>query len=98
MSAQLGLTSDEKRSDPDILTNPDKAKEEISHHLPHFLPDGRGILFTILREGWDTHPRAALLDPKARKWRILLEDAADARCISTGHLVFSRRGTLMAVL
>jgi serine/threonine-protein kinase len=82
---------------PEILTTPDKAKEAISHHLPHFLPDGKGILVTIVREGWDTHPRAALLDPKTRKWRILLEDAADARYVSTRHLVFLRRGTLMAV-
>ena len=34
---------------------------------------------------------------KTRKWRVLLEDAADARYVPTGHLVFLRQGTLMAV-
>ena len=82
---------------PEILTTPDRTKEEDSHRLPHWLPDGKGILFTIMREWHDTHPRVALLDLRTRKWKVLLEDAADARYVSTGHLVFLRQGTLMAV-
>jgi len=46
---------------------------------------------------FDMQPRIALLDLKARKWRVLLEDSADARYIPTGHLVFLRQGTLMVV-
>jgi serine/threonine-protein kinase len=38
------------------------------------------------------------MEPHALKWRVLLEDAADARHVSTGHLIFLRQGTLMAVL
>ena len=82
---------------PEILTTPDKAKEEFGHGLPHHLPNGKGVLFTTMRELHDLHPRLALLDLKTRQWRILLEDAADARCLPTGHLVFLRQGTLMAV-
>ena len=50
-----------------------------------------------MRESWDTRPSVALLDLKTRKWRVLMQDAADARYLPTGHLVFLRQGTLMAV-
>lgn len=82
---------------PEILTTPDRRKGELSHCLPHWLPDGKSLLFTILRDWFDEHPLVALLDLKTRKWRVLLEDAADARFVPTGHLVFLRQGTLMAV-
>jgi serine/threonine-protein kinase len=80
---------------PEILTTPDKTKGEGSHRLPHFLPGGTGVLFTIMRERHILQPRVALLDLKTRKWSVLLEDAADARYVPTGHLVFLRQGTLM---
>ena len=41
---------------------PDKTKEEFSHRLPHCLPDGKGVLFTIMRAWWDPQPRVAVLD------------------------------------
>ena len=83
--------------EPESLTTPDKTKEEYSHRLPHCLPDGKGVLFTIMREHFDPQPRIAWLDLKTRKWRVLMEDAADARYVPTGHLVFLRQGTLMVV-
>ena len=82
---------------PEVLTTPNKTKEEVSHRLPSYLPDGKGLLFTIMRQPWDSRPSVALLDLKTRKWRVLMEDAADARYIPSGHLVFLRRGTLLAV-
>jgi serine/threonine-protein kinase len=83
------------KSEP--LTKPDKAQEEFSHRLPHCLPDGKSVLFTITRDYFDLRPRVALLDLETRKWRVLIEDAADARYAPSGHLVFLRQGTLMAV-
>ncbi len=82
---------------PELLTTPDKSKGEFSHRLPHLLPDGKGVLFTIMREWYDLHPLVGVLDLKARTWRVLLEDAADARYVPTGRLVFLREGTLMVV-
>jgi len=82
---------------PETLTTPDKTKGEGSHRLPHWLPDSKSVLFTIMREWVDSRPRVALLDLKTRKWSVLIEDAADARYVPTGHLVFLRQGTLMAV-
>ena len=83
--------------EPESLTTPDRTKEENSHRLPRCLPDGKGVLFTIMRESFDLQPRIALLDLKTRKWRVLMEDAADARYVPTGHLAFLRQGTLMVV-
>jgi serine/threonine-protein kinase len=82
---------------PKALTTPDKAKEEVSHRLPRCLPGGKGVLFTIMKEPGDTQPSVAVLDLKTGKWHVLMEDAADARYVPTRHLVFLRRGTLMAV-
>jgi serine/threonine-protein kinase len=83
--------------EPESVTTPDKTREEYSHRLPHCLPDGKGVLFTIMRESFDLQPRVAWLDLKTRKWRVLMGDAADARYVPTGHLVFLRQGTLMVV-
>jgi len=82
---------------PEILTEPDKAREERDHRLPSCLPNTQGILFTIMREAGDLNPRVALFNNKTREWKILLYDASDARFVPTGHLVFLRRAVLMAV-
>ncbi len=82
---------------PEILTTFEKPNERYNHRLPHWLPDGRSLLFTIFREIWDQHPRIAVLDVKSKKWRVLLDNAADARYIPTGHLVFMRQGILTVV-
>ena len=79
------------------LTNPDPMREELSHRLPVWLPSGKAVLFTVMRHDYDRHPRIALLRIGYRRVEQLLEDAADARYMPTGHLVFLRRGVLMAV-
>jgi serine/threonine protein kinase/WD40 repeat protein len=82
---------------PEILTKPDPKREETSHRLPSWLPTGKAVLFTAMRHGWDPQPGLALLRLDTREWHVLLQDAADARYVPTGHLVFLRQGTLMAV-
>ena len=81
---------------PEILTKPDPKREEYSHRLPSWLPNGKAVLFTIMRHSVDSEPWLALLRLDTREWHVLLEDAADARYVPTGHLVFLRQGTLMA--
>jgi serine/threonine protein kinase len=81
---------------PETLTHPDRNIGEASHRLPSWLPNGKAALFTITR--FVSKPSLiALLDLDSHKWHVLLEDAADARYVSTGHLVFLRQGVLMAV-
>ncbi len=82
---------------PGGLTIPDKSKGEYGHRLPHCLPAGNAIVFTIVEDYLDVRPRLAALDLATRKWRVLLEDAADARYVAGGHLAFLRQGSLMIV-
>jgi serine/threonine protein kinase/Tol biopolymer transport system component len=82
---------------PEALTQPDPQREESSHRLPSWLPNGKAIVFSVVRHLWDQQPALALFRPDTREWRLLLPDAADARYVPTGHLVFLRQGTLMAV-
>lgn len=82
---------------PETLTKPDASRGEYSHRLPHYLPGGRGILFTIMGGSIDTNPRVAILELGTGRWRVLVEDGADARYVRTGHLAFLRQGTLMTI-
>jgi Tol biopolymer transport system component len=82
---------------PEILTTPDPKREEFSHRLPSWLPNGKAVLFTVMRHDVDSQPLLALLRLDTREWHVLHQDAADARYVPTGHLVFLRQGTLMAL-
>jgi serine/threonine-protein kinase len=82
---------------PETLTKPDKKRGEYRHRLPSWLPNGKAVLFTVMKHYWDSQPSVALLRLDTHRWRVLLQDAADARYVPTGHLVFLRQGTLMAV-
>jgi len=79
------------------LTSAGPDRESRHHILPFWLPNGKALLFTTMRYLWDSRPNLALLDLGTREWRTLIPDAADARYIPTGHLLFLRQGTLMAV-
>lgn len=87
--------------EPVVLTTPDSANNESDHRLPSFLPDGRGVLFTVAQ--WrlgsvvDLEPRVALFDNRTGERTFLIDDASDARYVRTGHIVFLRRGALWAV-
>jgi serine/threonine protein kinase len=82
---------------PEDLTKNDPNVGEYSHRLPSPLPQGKGILFTIMRTYRDIEPQVAVLDYATHKWRVLIENASDACYVHTGHLIFLRQGTLMAV-
>ena len=71
---------------------------EFSHRLPQFLPDGSTVLFTILKGEmtWD-EAQIAAYSLKTGERKALVENGADARYAPTGHLIFARLGTLMAV-
>jgi serine/threonine-protein kinase len=82
---------------PESPTTPDPKRKEYSHRQPSWLPNGRAVLFTVMKHAWDSQPWLALLRLDTREWHVLLPNAADARYVPTGHLVFLRQGTLMAV-
>ena len=81
---------------PEVVSKP--SEDEKAHTLPHLVPGGQAVLFTLQKTlyGWDdTQIVARSLVTGEQK--VLLDDAADARYVPSGHLVFVRRGTLMAV-
>lgn len=82
---------------PETLTRPDPERYESSHRLPSWLPNGKAVLFTVMRHPWDSQPWLALLRLDRRGWHLLLPNAADAKFVPTGPLLFLRQGTLMAV-
>src|SRR5688572_1993514 len=73
---------------------------ESSHRLPHFLPDGNAVLFTVLRytnitPDWK---RAQVwMKPLNGERKLLLEHEHDARYDGNGTLIFARQAKLFAV-
>ena len=93
---QEPLWAAEPGQDPVRLTT--LREDELQHRLPHLLPDGRTLLYTVRGQNiaWgDEEVVAQVLATGERK--PLLDDAADARYVASGHLVFLRRGVLHAV-
>ena len=70
--------------------------------LPHVLPGGKAILFTtVIGDLWDAarivvQPLDAGTPADAPR-RDLITGGADARYVDSGHLVYMKSGTLMAV-
>ena len=86
---------------PEPFTDLDTKANEASHRLPHFLPDGSGVLFTVI-------PFSAVAPDRSRAqvWvkslnsgerKRLIEDAVDAQYAGDNTLIFARRGKLFAI-
>jgi serine/threonine-protein kinase len=80
------------------LTVLDEAHGEISHRLPHVLPGGEAVLFTVAKNRfprWD-ETQIAVYSRRTGRSRILVNGGADARYAASGHLVYVREGLLLA--
>jgi serine/threonine-protein kinase len=81
---------------PELWLTPNAAIGE-QFLLPRAVPGGKALLLTV-RKAFDSETaKVELLVLETRERRLLLEDAADARYVPSGHLVYMKRGTLMAV-
>jgi Tol biopolymer transport system component len=70
---------------------------EAAHVLPWVLPGERVLLYTVRKRVWSWGDDEIVAHTLATgKRTVVLRDAADARYVSTGHLVFLRRGVLFA--
>jgi Tol biopolymer transport system component len=75
-----------------------KVDGELFHAHPYILPGQRALLYTARRRNFSWGDEEVLAHVFATGERkVLLEDAADARYVGSGHLLFLRRGTLFAV-
>ena len=79
------------------LTEPDRSKES-DHRWPSFLPGGRDVLFTV-QHASVRQDRAviAVLSLETGRWTKILDGGVYGRYLPSGHLVFGRGGTLLAV-
>ena len=84
---------------PQALTTLDMEAGEFAHRWPEMLPDGQSLLFTVFREtGRLEDARVAVLSLETGVRRYLLdEESSNARYSPTGHLIYVRSGTVMAV-
>jgi serine/threonine-protein kinase len=71
---------------------------EYSHRLPHMLPGGQAVIFTISTNAqrWD-NTQIVVRSLATGAQNVLVTGGTDGRYVSTGHLVYVRLGTLMAV-
>ena len=83
---------------PEALTEVDPERGEYRHMLPRMLPGGGAVLFTVQKAlfGWDD-AEVVVQSLETGERSVLIENAADARYVNSGHLVFVRSATLMAV-
>ena len=74
------------------MTQLDKARGDVGHAGPQFLPDGRTLLFTV------TGPHGGLLvgSLDSRSVKRVLDDRSRGYVVEPGYLVFARQQTLMA--
>ena len=82
---------------PQELTKLDYSQNEVSHRYPQHLPGGKALLFTVWAgEGWDeTHVAVLRLDTGER--RIVRRGGHTGCFAPTGHLVYYRAGSLLAI-
>jgi len=80
---------------PEPLTQVSPGKD-ATHRLPHLLPGGKSLLFTSMPDPFGLEARIEWLSLETGQRKVVMEDAVDARYASTGHLVFVRKGALMA--
>ena len=74
-----------------------RAEGEVRHVLPQILVGSAWLLYTVLPADSDwEHARVVAQSLKTGERKVVLEGAADARYVPSGHVVFMRRGTLMS--
>jgi Tol biopolymer transport system component len=84
---------------PQVVTTPDVGRREKSHRWPEMLPGGKAALVTVgtadISSFDDARIEVLLLDTGER--RLLIEGGTYARYAPTGHVVYARAGSLLAV-
>jgi eukaryotic-like serine/threonine-protein kinase len=80
---------------PTSLTSLSHTPREFDHHSPSLLPGSEALLFTLHESNGRFNVVAELLASRERK--VLIESAYDATYVPSGHLLFARDQTLLAI-
>jgi serine/threonine protein kinase len=81
---------------PEKLTEPDSSRGELGHWWPQLLPDGETVLFTNYATPVERCSIAAY-SLKTHRQKVLVKGAVFGHYLPTGHIVFARSTTLLAV-
>ncbi len=83
---------------PVMVTEPDPARNEMSHRWPQFVRGEQVILFTQQIRGTSfDNANIVALDLKTGNQKVLVQGGTYGRYVPTGHLTYVQRGTLYAV-
>jgi eukaryotic-like serine/threonine-protein kinase len=77
----------------------DREKGEVSHRLPHVLPGGDAVLYTVLHNrfpSWN-ETQVWVHSRRSKTSKLLIEGGADARYVGSGHLLYANEGALLAM-
>jgi serine/threonine-protein kinase len=84
--------------DPKVLTKPDRSQAELDHLYPSFLPDGHGVLFTVVKDGAPSNANEiAVLDLKSGEQKTVIRGGTQGVYVDPGYVVYATGGTLRAV-
>ncbi len=83
---------------PVKLTEAGTGQGAPSHRWPQMLPDAKAVLFTATAKNDDyAAAKIVAMSLETLDQKVVVEGGNFARYVSTGHIVFGRSGTLMAV-
>src|SRR5262249_15850225 len=84
---------------PEMLTAPDSDRREKSHRRPALLPGGKAILMTVGTADITSFDDARIdvVTLATSKRKTIIQGGMDAQYLSTGHLLYARAGSLVAV-
>ena len=80
---------------PIRITTPER--EDMTHRLPHFLPDGRRLLFFSGTRVDDKNNGIYCLDLESKKIELVAHANSEGYFVEPGYLVFVRDAELMAM-
>jgi Tol biopolymer transport system component len=79
------------------LTRLNEAEDEWSHRFPHFLPDGRTLVYSAHRGAFNFDEAAVwAYSTETGKQTKILDGSSDPRVLSSGQLVYVQAGSLLA--
>jgi serine/threonine-protein kinase len=83
---------------PQSLPELDHTRKEASHGLPQVLPDGQSIIFTIESSGRSFNEATIVVQALTTgERRVLVKGGTCGRYVPTGHLLYARSNSLLAV-
>ncbi len=82
---------------PRQLTNPGSTPEDRAHLWPSAFPGNTGMIFTVWTGRTFNEARIEGLLFKSGQRKVLIEGATGGRYLPSGHLAYTRNGTLFVV-